>query len=177
MALFLREVRRYQPRKLFGRSNLKISTLAQRLRWPGTSPRLPTLSMIRCRTMGTVVMRWRMRKFLPIVLLAILVQIFAPISASWATGAALSDPLGASAICSNSSGGGSGQTDQSGQHSECCVLCCLGQAASVPLDTPLATVTKPATLPQRVVWLEAVDNSSALRSGFPAQARAPPSLS
>jgi len=58
--------------------------------------------------MGTVVMRWRMRKFLPIVLLAILVQIFAPISASWATGAALSDPLGASAICSNSSGGGSG---------------------------------------------------------------------
>jgi hypothetical protein len=122
-------------------------------------------------------MRWRMRKFLPIVLLAILVQIFAPIGASWATGAALSDPLGASAICSTPSGGGSGQTDQSGQHSKCCVLCCLGQAGSVPLDTPLATVAKPATLPQRIVWFEAVDNSSARLSGFPAQARAPPSCS
>ena len=45
------------------------------------------------------IMRRRLGKFLPIVLIAVLVQIFAPIGATWATSIALSDPLRAAAIC------------------------------------------------------------------------------
>jgi hypothetical protein len=122
-------------------------------------------------------MRRRLKTFLPIVLVALLVQIFAPISASWATSAALSDPLGASAICAASSETGAGHTDQSGQHADCCMLCCMAHAGSVPLDTPHATVAKPFAPSQRVVWFVAVNNLSAFHTGFLAQARAPPSLS
>jgi hypothetical protein len=122
-------------------------------------------------------MRRRLKTFLPIVLVALLVQIFAPISASWATSAALSDPLGASAICAASSEPGAGHTDQSGQHADCYVLCCLAHAGSMPLHTPPATFAKPFAHAQRVVWFAAVNNLSAFRTGFLAQARAPPSLS
>ncbi|MBN9006530.1 MAG: DUF2946 family protein [Rhizobiales bacterium] len=133
--------------------------------------------MIVANHMGTVVMRRRLKTFLPIVLIALLVQIFAPISASWAASAALSDPFGGAAICAASSGNGAGHTDQSGQHADCCVLCCLAHAASVPLDTPHATVAKPFAPSQRVVWFEAVNNLSTFHTGLLAQARAPPSQS
>jgi len=44
-------------------------------------------------------MRRRLRNFLPIVLMALAVQIFAPIGACWAASIAASDPLHAAAIC------------------------------------------------------------------------------
>ena len=44
-------------------------------------------------------MRRRLGKFLPIVLIAVLVQIFAPIGATWAASIAASDPLRAAVIC------------------------------------------------------------------------------
>jgi hypothetical protein len=44
-------------------------------------------------------MRRRLRKFLPIVLLALTVQILAPIAACWAPSIAGSDPLHAAIIC------------------------------------------------------------------------------
>jgi hypothetical protein len=119
-------------------------------------------------------MRRRLRTFLPIVLVALLVQILAPISASWAMSAHLSDPLGASAICAASSETGGGHTDQSGQHADCCVLCCLAHAGSMPLDTLHTTVAKPFAHSRRLVWFEVVNNLSAFHSGLLAQARAPP---
>ena len=122
-------------------------------------------------------MRRRLRTFLPIVLVALLVQIFAPISASWAMSADLSDPLGVHAICAASSETGSGHSDQSGQHADCCVLCCLSHAGGMLLDAPHATVAKPFAHSSRVVWFEAVNNLPAFRSGLLAQARAPPSIS
>jgi hypothetical protein len=44
-------------------------------------------------------MRARLRKYLPVFLIAVLVQILAPISASWAAAVAASDPLSVAAIC------------------------------------------------------------------------------
>ena len=44
-------------------------------------------------------MRRRLRKFFPIVLIALTVQIFAPIGACWAASIAASDPLHAAIIC------------------------------------------------------------------------------
>src|SRR5260221_5745814 len=59
-------------------------------------------------------MRRRLKSFLPIVLMALIVQIFAPIGATWAASIAASDPLGVAVICHGNAA--SGQTDQSGGH-------------------------------------------------------------
>ena len=48
-------------------------------------------------------MRRRLRKFLPIVLIAVMVQILAPIAACWAASIAASDPLHAAVICHDNS--------------------------------------------------------------------------
>ena len=49
-------------------------------------------------------MRRRLRKFLPIVLVALVVQILAPIAACWAASIATSDPLLGAAICHDDGG-------------------------------------------------------------------------
>ena len=54
-------------------------------------------------------MRRRLRKFLPVVLIALAVQIFAPIAACWAASIVASDPLGAAAICHDNAASSSGQ--------------------------------------------------------------------
>ena len=84
-------------------------------------------------------MRWRLRKFLPIVLIALTVQIFAPIAACWAASMAASDPLHAAVICHDNAASSSGQTDQSGQpraHDGCCSICSVAHAGA-PVATPL----------------------------------------
>ena len=85
-------------------------------------------------------MRRRLRKFLPIVLIALAVQILAPIAACWAAGVAASDPLATAAICHDASN----QADQPGQtgqhaHDSTCALCCLAHAGASS-DTPKTTV-------------------------------------
>jgi hypothetical protein len=124
-------------------------------------------------------MRRRMRNFLPIVLIALVVQIFAPIGASWAAGRVLSDPLAASATCASMEAGAPGQSDQSGQHQDrgCCVSCCMSQAVGTTLGTPVAALAEPFRSPRRVVWFEAVRHLTVLQASFHAQARAPPSFS
>ena len=123
-------------------------------------------------------MRRRLRNFLPIVLIALTVQIFAPIAATWAAGFA-SDPLNAAAICS---GGGDSTTEHSGQsgqhraHDGCCSVCSvLHTGASV--DTPQSSIATLYRHAERVVWLEAVPGLFGMRAGSHAQARAPPSIS
>ena len=46
----------------------------------------------------------RLKNFLPIVLIALVVQIFAPIGACWAASIAASDPLAAAVICHGNAG-------------------------------------------------------------------------
>lgn len=121
--------------------------------------------------------RW-MRNFLPIVLVALVVQIFAPIGASWAAGRMLSDPLATSETCATAAGGTS-QGDQSGQHQghDCCMLCCMSQAVGTTLDTPVAALAEPFRSPRRIVWFEAARHLTVLQAKSHAQARAPPSFS
>lgn len=122
-------------------------------------------------------MRRRYQRFFPIVLIALMVQIFAPIAACWAAAIAASDPLGAVEICHDTSGAASQPVDPSGQHREhgsACAICCLA-STSASLDTP-----KPVALanPYRdsapVTWHEQVPDFSVLRAGSNARARAPP---
>ena len=123
-------------------------------------------------------MRRRLGKFLPIVLIALMVQIFAPIGATWAVSIAASDPLHTVPICS---GGGSatGQTDQSGQHRAhegCCSVCSVLHTGA-PVDAPQAAIPSLYRQPQQTVWRATAPDLFGSRTGSHAQARAPPSIS
>ncbi|HEV7601517.1 MAG TPA: DUF2946 domain-containing protein [Bradyrhizobium sp.] len=121
-------------------------------------------------------MRRRLGKFLPIVLIAVLVQIFAPIGATWAASIAASDPLHAAVICHGNS---TSSTDQSGQHRAhdgCCSVCSVVHTGAA-VDTPQAAFTTPIRHAERLVWLDTAPGLFSSRAGSHAQARAPPSFS
>ena len=123
-------------------------------------------------------MRW-LKNFLPIVLIALMVQIFAPIGACWAASIAASDPLAGAVICHGSGAPGAGQTDQTNHraHDGCCSVCSVLQSGA-PVDVPEAAasiaVDRDST---HVVWTESTPDRFASRAGSHAQARAPPSIS
>jgi hypothetical protein len=123
-------------------------------------------------------MRRRLRKFLPIVLLALGVQIIAPIAACWAASIAAADPLHAAVICHDSAAAPD-QTDQTGQpaaHDGCCSVCSVAQASAL-LDAPQASAaTSPYLQSSRVVWPDRVPDPFGSRTGSHAQARASPQL-
>ena len=127
-------------------------------------------------------MRRRLRNFLPIVLMALAVQIFAPIGACWAASIAASDPLHAAAICHDDGPSTSGQTNnhtnqtgQPGAHDGCCSVCSIAHAGA-PVATPQAAVAAPYQRSDRVVWFDRIPDLFGSRSGSHAQARAPPPL-
>ena len=124
-------------------------------------------------------MRARLQKVLPLVLLALAMQVLAPIAACWATGLAIADPLSAAVICHSASEQG-GLTDQTGTptaHAGACALCCLAQAnASLDSPTP-AALSIPVRHAEQVVWRPAHGSVIAAPEGSTAQARAPPQFS
>jgi hypothetical protein len=122
-------------------------------------------------------MRARLHKYLPIFLIALLVQVLAPIGASWAAAVAASDPLSAAEICHSIGFATDQPTDQGGQRSEHnggCSICCLGSASgSIDTPAPMAFAAPHREL-ARVAWHEQTPDHSAFRVGSNAQARAPP---
>ena len=125
-------------------------------------------------------MRQRLRLHLPAFVLALMMQIIAPIAASWATALAVSDPLAAFGdvtICHSGAGEAGGQPDQTDRrvHDGVCALSCLVAHAGASLDTPKIAVTAPSRSPSTVIWHSmALDLPDSLR-GERAKARAPPS--
>jgi hypothetical protein len=129
-------------------------------------------------------MRRRLRKFLPIVLFALVVQVLAPIAACWAAVIAASDPLYAAEICRDGGGPTTSQTGdpagQAGHHvhdAACCLSCAAHGGASVDTPEPVATAAAPYRLAERVVWRDHRADLSHSRAGSQAQARAPPAIS
>lgn len=124
-------------------------------------------------------MRARLQKFLPIVLLALVMQVLAPIAACWAAGQAVADPLGIGVICHSVSEQGT-PNDRNGAptaHAGACALCCLAQA-NASFDSPShATLSIPVRHAERVVWHAADASAVAAHKGSSAQARGPPSFS
>ncbi|QPF82047.1 DUF2946 domain-containing protein [Bradyrhizobium genosp. L] len=122
-------------------------------------------------------MRRRLKNFLPIVLVALLVQIFAPIGACWAMSLALSDPLAVASIC-HGANPGSGQDDQTGHqaHDGCCAACSVLQTGA-PLDAPQALAAAVERVPGAIVWHGFASRLDRSHAGSHAQARGPPSLS
>ena len=125
-------------------------------------------------------MRRRLKNFLPIVLIALAVQIVAPIAACWAAVIAASDPLSAAVICHGKGGAAAAsQNDQSGaqgaQHG-CCALCGVLHTGT-PVEPPQTAAT--FTFDRQVspvVWYELALDPVTSRAGCPEQARAPPPL-
>jgi hypothetical protein len=125
-------------------------------------------------------MRRQLKKFLPIVLMALAVQVFAPIAACWAAGIAASDPLTAAVICHGNGGAAAGQDDQSGTQGTprgCCTLCGTLHTGA-PVDPPQTAasfvVERQVTA---VVWHAVALDPVSSRAGSPEQARAPPAFS
>ena len=125
-------------------------------------------------------MRRRLQKFLPIVLIALAVQILAPIAACWAAAGAASDPLQAVEICHSLAGAASDQGSPSGDpavHDGACALCCAVQAAA-SIDTPQQSAFSiPYRHTTRVVWHDQETGPSAFLDGAGTRARAPPAVS
>ncbi|MBR0697526.1 DUF2946 family protein [Bradyrhizobium lablabi] len=124
-------------------------------------------------------MRRRLKKFLPVFLVALLVQIFAPIGACWAASLAASDPLAAATICHGSGTAGAGQDDQSGHraHDGCCSACSVLQTG-VPVDSPQTSTSSAvdrSTSP--VVWHNFAPDLDRSHACSHARARAPPFIS
>ncbi len=134
--------------------------------------------MIRSRPNGFA-MRTRLKKFLPIVLIALVVQIFAPIGACWSASIAASDPLAAAVICHGNANATPGQSDPTGHraHDGCCSVCSVLQTGA-PVDVPqTADVVAFDRQHSSVVWVEPAPDRLGSRPGSHPQARAPPPIS
>jgi len=136
------------------------------------------MSVIKRSRSGNIQMRSRLQKYLPIFLLALAVQVLAPIGACWAAAVAASDPLNSVEIChSGLAGDRSADPGESHQHLNGCSLCCLASAAS-SVDTPAgAAFAIPYRESTTAVWHPRAPDPSSFGVGLHAQARAPPSLS
>ena len=126
-------------------------------------------------------MRRRLRNFLPVVLIALAVQILAPIGACWAASIAASDPLRAAVICHDAAATqdqANNQTGPTGQraHDGCCSVCSVADAGA-PVETPQTAISVPYLQPERVLWLDRTPDLFGSRAGSHAQARAPPFIS
>jgi Protein of unknown function (DUF2946) len=122
-------------------------------------------------------MRQRFQKFLPIVLIALAVQILAPVGVTWAAAIAASDPLSAAPICHGGFDRPAQQGDHGGgqrAHDGSCSVCCAAQAGA-SFDTPNATISAaPYRTAAPVVWHDESAELLPLGAGSSAQARAPP---
>lgn len=124
-------------------------------------------------------MRRRLEAFIPIVVLAVLVQLIAPIAAFRVVASAVSDPLFMTSICSEMAPSQDAQSIPSAQHNhgDCCAFCGAGHGGSVAVDPPPLIFVSLQRQYQRVSWLQAADPMPTIRVGSNAQARAPPSIS
>jgi|SRR5271154_3199753 len=122
-------------------------------------------------------MRRHLQKFLPIVLIALMVQVLAPIGACWAAAVAAADPLASVEICRDSRAASGQEGNQSGDHRShdgaCAICCSLQTGASVDTPQPIAFAT-PFRQTESVVWHDEALGLSASRTGSNSQARAPP---
>ncbi len=122
----------------------------------------------------------RLELFIPIVVLAVLVQLIAPIAAFRVVAYATSDPLYLASICTEMASSPASQTAPAKtqhDHGECCAFCGAGHAVSVALASPPLIFVTLQRQYQQVSWLEAAEPMPTVRVGSNAQARAPPSFS
>jgi hypothetical protein len=125
-------------------------------------------------------MRRRLEVFIPIVMLAVLVQLMAPIAAFRVVAYATTDPLYLASICSGMTSASDMQTDPAKtqhHHGDCCAFCAGSHGGAVTLDPPPLIFVSLQRQYQQTSWLEATETIPAFRVGSNTQARAPPAFS
>lgn len=120
-------------------------------------------------------MRQRLQALFPIVLIALMVQILAPIGASFASAMA-ADPLHAAPICHGATDAPVSPDSSDDQRLHlACMLCCAAQAqAAFDAPSPVA-LGVPLRWGGVMVWRQAAARIAATSVHASAQARAPPS--
>jgi hypothetical protein len=122
----------------------------------------------------------RLELFIPIVLLAVLVQLIAPIAAFRVVAYATSDPLYLASICTDTTSFSDTQTAPAKtqhNHGKCCAFCGAGHGGTVAVNSPPLIFVTLQREYQRISWLEAAEPVATVRVGSNAQARAPPFFS
>jgi Protein of unknown function (DUF2946) len=122
----------------------------------------------------------RLELLIPIVMLALVVQLLAPIAAFRVVAYASTDPLYMASICEHvapSADVQSGSDRSQHEHGSCCAFCGLGVGGTIALGSPPPIFVTLQRQYQRLSWLETAETMSAVRVGSNAQARAPPSFS
>jgi hypothetical protein len=126
-------------------------------------------------------MRRRLELFIPIVVLAVLVQLIAPIAAFRVVAYATSDPLYLASICTETASSPASQQTAPAKtqhdHGECCAFCGAGHSAAIAFASPPLIFVTLQRQYQQISWLEAAEPMPTVRVGSNAQARAPPSFS
>jgi len=124
-------------------------------------------------------MRRRLEVLIPIVLLSVLVQVFAPVAAFRVVAYAASDPLYMASICTEMAPSSDAQTApvRTHDHGGCCAFCAAFHGGAVAVEPPPLVFVTLQRHYQRVSWLEAAAPMPVVRVGSNAQARAPPSFS
>jgi DUF2946 family protein len=124
-------------------------------------------------------MRRRLEVFIPIVVLAVLVQLIAPIAAFRVVAYATTDPLYLASICTGMTSGSESRADPAKtqhQHGDCCAFCVGSHGGAVAVDTPPLIFVSLQRLYQQISWLEPAEAMPVFRVGSNSQARAPPPL-
>ncbi len=123
-------------------------------------------------------MRRRLELLIPIVLLAILVQLFAPIAAfrAFAYAATIPSIWRRSAPDMGAAADDAQTAPANTQHDngDCCAFCAAGHGGARRCSRRRLVFVTLQRQYQRVSWLEAADPMPTVRVGSNAQARAPP---
>jgi hypothetical protein len=119
-------------------------------------------------------MRRRLEALIPIVLLAVLVQVFAPIAAFRVVANAVADPLYLESICTDSSDAQVLPSNALHSRGKCCGFCSISHAGAAAVAPPAPIFVVLQRQFQRVFWLQASNPVATVRVGSNTQARAPP---
>jgi hypothetical protein len=107
-----------------------------------------------------------------------MVQILAPIGASWAFASAVSDPLAAAEICLSHSPAAGDEGGQQQTHGASCLICCAFNTGAASFSAPEPTAwAAPYRAVSQIVWRDRDPQLADSRTGSNAKARAPPSIS
>ena len=124
-------------------------------------------------------MRRRLEAIIPIVVLAVLVQLIAPIAAFRVVAYATNDPLYLASICSGMTSASETPADPAKtqhQHGDCCAFCVGSHGGAVAVEPPPPIFVSLQRSYQQISWLEAAEAMPVFRAGSNSQARAPPPL-
>ena len=126
-------------------------------------------------------MRRRLQNYLPVFLIALMVQVFAPIAACWTAAAAASEPGNFAQICR---GGAAAATSEQGNPGErqpdrcnACPTCCLADVGGSVDTARIGAFSAVHRKPARIVWCNQVPAARSTRDSSNSQARAPPTIS